>query len=201
MFTSQLESVAQTPIQYTEQLAIIQSFIQFVNNHETDEIGLSRIVANYLTDIAVRTSDDSILLTSVHRAKGLAWPLVIVPALSEDSFPFKRDDKPVDMDAERRLFYVAITRAKARLALIAPNDPVLAEAITNHQLIDMTKIHHRPTPASRFLYEANLLTAITVGKVIEAENIAYPIEPTDSALLVNQYLAKLGLSLRVNTRD
>ena len=105
------------------------------------------------------------------------------------------------MDAERRLFYVAITRAKARLALIAPNDPVLAEVITNHQLIDMTKIHHRPTPASRFLYEANLLTAITVGKVIEAENIAYPIEPTDSALLVNQYLAKLGLSLRVNTRD
>jgi DNA-directed RNA polymerase specialized sigma24 family protein len=55
----------------------------------------------------------SITLSTVHRAKGLEWPLVVVGGLVADSFPHKRGDA----EEERRVFYVAITRAKERLLL------------------------------------------------------------------------------------
>ena len=56
-------------------------------------------------------------LSSVHQAKGIEWRAVFVIWLAEGRFPsFRMDDE----EEERRLFYVAVTRARDRLFLVRP---------------------------------------------------------------------------------
>jgi len=76
--------------------------------------------------------EDVVQLMTVHQAKGLEWPMVLVPALEEGVFPITAGDRgaagmlgaltrptPVaaSVEEERRLFYVAMTRAQQRLVL------------------------------------------------------------------------------------
>jgi DNA helicase-2/ATP-dependent DNA helicase PcrA len=76
---------------------------------------------------------DAVDLTTIHQSKGLEWPLVFVPALTSSRFPTKNTGKPRDWriptelfnpgryegseNDERRLFYVAMTRARDYLSL------------------------------------------------------------------------------------
>ncbi|MFW5916424.1 MAG: ATP-dependent helicase [Bacteroidota bacterium] len=55
-------------------------------------------------------------LMTVHGAKGLEFPVVFVAGLNQGLFPHKRSD----IEEERRLFYVAVTRAQERLVLTRP---------------------------------------------------------------------------------
>jgi len=59
---------------------------------------------------------DRVTISTVHRAKGLEWPVVFVSA-SAKTFPHARSETKLQMEEERRLFYVAITRAESRLVL------------------------------------------------------------------------------------
>jgi DNA helicase-2/ATP-dependent DNA helicase PcrA len=64
--------------------------------------------------------DDYVTLSSVHQAKGLEWPVVFMLSVAEDQFPHKRAVQEGDIDEERRLFYVAVTRARDELYLCQP---------------------------------------------------------------------------------
>ncbi len=68
------------------------------------------------------TVADAVRLSTVHQAKGLEWPVVIVLWMTEGMFPSARSLNEADGgDAEeRRLFYVAATRAKDELVLCVP---------------------------------------------------------------------------------
>jgi DNA helicase II / ATP-dependent DNA helicase PcrA len=79
-----------------------------------------------LADAALATDQDSIQdgrggirLMTVHAAKGLEFKVIFVTGLEEDLFPYKKENngKGDDPEEERRLFYVAITRAKEKLFL------------------------------------------------------------------------------------
>ena len=60
-------------------------------------------------------------LSSVHQAKGLEWRVVFVINLTEGSFPGNRSlESPAAIEEERRLFYVAVTRACDELYLTYP---------------------------------------------------------------------------------
>jgi len=61
-------------------------------------------------------------LCTVHQAKGLEWRVVIIPWVVEGMFPSSRAlaDSPLAHEEERRLFYVAITRAKDELIFVVP---------------------------------------------------------------------------------
>ena len=88
----------------------------------------------FLNDVALLTNLDaeadspgaeegnSIKLSTVHQAKGLEWPVVIVIWMAETMFPSARSiSENEDGEAEeRRLFYVATTRAKDELILCVP---------------------------------------------------------------------------------
>jgi DNA helicase-2/ATP-dependent DNA helicase PcrA len=76
------------------------------------------------TDTDAQRSDDLITLMTVHAAKGLEFPVVMVAGLEEELFPhrgFEPDDDPDDLEEERRLAYVAFTRAEQRLFLSYAN--------------------------------------------------------------------------------
>ncbi len=71
--------------------------------------------------IAGEEDDERLVLSSVHQAKGLEWRAVFVIGLVEDRFPnFRAGKTPEGLEEERRLFYVAATRAKDELTLVHP---------------------------------------------------------------------------------
>jgi DNA helicase-2/ATP-dependent DNA helicase PcrA len=60
---------------------------------------------------------DGVTLATVHAAKGLEWDAVFVAGLVAGTFPIQYADTPARLEEERRLFYVACTRARTHLAL------------------------------------------------------------------------------------
>ncbi|MBL9137112.1 MAG: ATP-dependent helicase [Verrucomicrobiales bacterium] len=65
--------------------------------------------------------DDRVRLSTVHQAKGLEFQVVFVIMLAEGLFPSGRSlESPIAAEEERRLFYVAVTRAKDELYLCCP---------------------------------------------------------------------------------
>jgi DNA helicase-2/ATP-dependent DNA helicase PcrA len=67
------------------------------------------------------SDDEKIRLSTIHQAKGLEFTVVFIIMLCDGLFPSARSlENPEDEEEERRLFYVAITRAKAELYLVYP---------------------------------------------------------------------------------
>ena len=60
---------------------------------------------------------DTVRLMTVHTAKGMEFPAVFVCGLAEGNFPSRRSSGPDDIEEERRLAYVAVTRAEKQLYL------------------------------------------------------------------------------------
>ena len=64
------------------------------------------------------SQEESVKIMTIHAAKGLEWPVVFLPALEEGIFPSEKSlESGAALEEERRLFYVACTRAKEGLYL------------------------------------------------------------------------------------
>ncbi|MCB9263650.1 MAG: UvrD-helicase domain-containing protein [Lewinellaceae bacterium] len=106
----------------------IKSFVEEDTVIDTETIP-DKSLASYLQNIALLTDlddnsepGDHVTLMSVHAAKGLEFKSVFVVGLEEKLFPsFLSLDTPEGLDEERRLFYVAITRAEQFLSLSFAN--------------------------------------------------------------------------------
>ncbi len=109
-----------------ERLENIMELVSFATGYdeEAGEIGLEK----FLTDVSLATDQDSISeeksgvkLMTVHASKGLEFDYVFICGLEADLFPHKKmfesKNKGEDSEEERRLFYVAITRAGKKLFL------------------------------------------------------------------------------------
>lgn len=60
---------------------------------------------------------DGVTLTSLHAAKGLEWDAVFLVGLADGTVPIQHAQTPEEVEEERRLLYVGVTRARTRLAL------------------------------------------------------------------------------------
>ncbi|MDP8259042.1 MAG: ATP-dependent helicase [Candidatus Aadella gelida] len=103
----------------------IHELMSFSNEYATS--------SDFLSDITLRENfkgetfstqnedDDQLILSTIHQAKGLEWDSVILIGLCEGQFPHpKAMAEDAEMEEERRLFYVAVTRAKRYLYMIHP---------------------------------------------------------------------------------
>jgi DNA helicase-2/ATP-dependent DNA helicase PcrA len=109
--------IGQTKIENIE--AFIEGIAEFVrHNHDAtlDEY-LSEI--SLFTDVdAYREIDEKVTLMTLHAAKGLEFNTVYLVGLEEGLFPLARTiSEPMELEEERRLFYVGATRAKRKLSV------------------------------------------------------------------------------------
>ncbi|MGV3722400.1 MAG: UvrD-helicase domain-containing protein [Actinomycetota bacterium] len=108
-----------------ESLARAENVQEFVNvTKEFDEQiagGLTQFLEQMalMSDVdTLKAGADSVVLMTLHAAKGLEFPYVFLTGMEEDVFPhFRAKESNSEMEEERRLCYVGITRAKEKLHL------------------------------------------------------------------------------------
>ena len=101
----------------------LESLIDFASKHESLAEMLSQLVllSSESGDRVVKQGERCIRLSTIHQSKGLEYPHVFIIGLADGLFPNKRAiDGEGDLEEERRLFYVATTRAERSLHLLFP---------------------------------------------------------------------------------
>ncbi|MDX6769220.1 MAG: UvrD-helicase domain-containing protein, partial [Elusimicrobiota bacterium] len=122
-----IESEVDTDPEAAGRLANLQELLNAVKEYDEREKSASGTssLAKYLEDITLQTdldkydeSEAAVTLMTVHLAKGLEFPVVFLTGLEEGLFPIGGGNAtPEDLEEERRLCYVGITRARERLYL------------------------------------------------------------------------------------
>lgn len=117
-----------------------------------------------------RLDEDFLVISTVHSAKGLEWPIVHLPHLVDGAVPADMAlSTPAGLAEEHRLFYVAVTRARDQVFLYAP--------LRMHHHRTVRSDRHSYAPLSRFLHPA----ALAVCDSVDAAS-AQPAIPHASAL-------------------
>jgi len=127
-----------------------------------------------LLERPVENQAGGVLVSTVHGAKGLEWPLVAVAGVNEEDFPHYSRDNPLNderLEEERRLFYVAITRAKEQLLVLHDGGA------------------HRP---SRFIAESAWQDGMRVAACLANQQAPDTPLEVQSPSLVARYLERVG---------
>ncbi len=169
---------------------LLRSLERYENTPTTDASGQPATkpsLATFLSRLTIRRDEegsaepgDEVTLSSLHSSKGLEWPVVFLIGINEGTLPHLRtiDPKaseaaPTDVEEERRLFYVGVTRARERLYV-------------SRFLRKELRGSEKPTTPSRFLEG---LPEDHVEKY-ERDDDA-PASDAEALSLAQQFLAKL----------
>ncbi|MDK9705971.1 MAG: ATP-dependent helicase [Desulforhopalus sp.] len=165
-----------------------QAFIDFAAGQQLSVVELLAKIAG-LREAGQSGAAGSLLITSVHRAKGLEWPLVVLPGLEEGSFPFYREQgATVELEDERRLFYVAMTRVIERVVCIHPTDAAFKRSMAKGS----ARYPGPPACTSRFLYEANPGLSADLGQVLHGLVAAEKVSLAGDIDIAEEYFKAVG---------
>ncbi|MDD3832902.1 MAG: 3'-5' exonuclease [Oscillospiraceae bacterium] len=160
------EQAGETEVGRVENLNELASSIINYEENSPDEIPE---LAGFLEEAALMTDfdnydagADTVVLMTMHAAKGLEFPVVFLPGFEDGVFPGMQTlFNPDDMDEERRLCYVAITRAKENLYILNAASRMLYGSTTRNRpscfLSDIPQENierHDSTFSSYNLYQA-----------------------------------------------
>jgi helicase, uvrD/rep family len=104
----------------------IESLLQSIDTWETNPDNFDPSLYTYLNRITLLSRDDQneedtgeVNIMTIHAAKGLEFPVVFIAGAEEGIIPHARsmEENAGDVEEERRLFYVAITRARDKLII------------------------------------------------------------------------------------
>jgi DNA helicase-2/ATP-dependent DNA helicase PcrA len=129
---------------WTDRADDLQSLVSFAGRYETMEELLAQLVllASESNERTPEEQQNCLRLTTIHQAKGLEFPVVFVIGLADGTFPLKRAIDESNLEEERRLFYVAVTRAMEELYMSYP--------MLNHQGNQVMRLN-----PSRFIQEVD----------------------------------------------
>ena len=107
---------------YVDRLDELKALVGFASRFEEMQDFLAQIMLlnSETSDRQVDPDAEAIKLTTVHQAKGLEYDVVFLIGLADGQFPGRRSIEAGDVEEERRLFYVAVTRARNELYLSYP---------------------------------------------------------------------------------
>ena len=182
-YTEQL--AAQATLESQARIENIEEFLSVTKNfdenpeNDIEETGLDRL-SRFLNDLAlIADTDDGdqesseVTLMTLHAAKGLEFPVVFIIGMEENVFPLSRAAEDEDeLEEERRLAYVGITRAEKVLFLTNANSRLLYGK-TNY---------NRPT---RFLNEIS-------SSLLDYQGLARPANTSFKASYVNGKVVQFG---------
>ncbi len=102
---------------------LVSNAVEFVSHADEPTLAAFLEESMLVSDIdSYDESGDAAVLMTIHAAKGLEFPIVFLPGMEENLFPSERtiyaDNPEVELEEERRLAYVAITRAKRELYIV-----------------------------------------------------------------------------------
>ena len=138
---------------------------------------------------------NGVQLTSIHKSKGLEWHTVIIPGLNGHYFPYQPEGEfasPPSEESERRLLYVAITRARQQLHLIVP-PPCQPRPDAASDTIA------RELP-SRFETELNIANCQRLSRAIEQDNRSVT-HMGATAPWLPEYCQKTGNDLQIREKQ
>lgn len=147
------------------------AFVDFAQGHPNSRALVSHIAQMAFGNIDGEPDSTWLKILTIHRAKGLQWPIVFIPDCNEGILPMISGDPEkvtppeldptriteADLEAERRLFYVAVTRPKQELHLL----------------------YTQKDPSSRFLLESDASDIITTCTEIRRALALAPSELSD----------------------
>ncbi|HEY1765613.1 MAG TPA: ATP-dependent helicase [Opitutaceae bacterium] len=109
-------------VDYSDRLEELTALVGFAQRFEETQDFLAQILLlnSETSDRHVDPDMDAVKLTTVHQAKGLEYDVVFVIGVADGQFPGRRSIEDGDVEEERRLFYVAVTRARNELYLCFP---------------------------------------------------------------------------------
>ena len=102
---------------------LLTSAMEFENLYEEEIDDPFHKVRDYLESLALFTDsdnitkEDNVLLMTLHNAKGLEFPIVFMTGMEENVFPSQKSENEFEIQEERRLCYVGMTRAEKKLYL------------------------------------------------------------------------------------
>lgn len=106
---------------YKDRFDDVQQFVDFVMTYESLEKLLSDVLLSERFAEDTEAKSQVLVLSTIHQAKGLEWKHVMILNLRDGDFPhYKSLENKKELEEERRLFYVAVTRAKDNLYLFYP---------------------------------------------------------------------------------
>ncbi len=150
---------------------LLTSAFEFENLYDEEIEEPYSKVRDYLESLALFTDsdditeEDKILLMTFHNAKGLEFPVVFMTGMEENIFPNQKSENEFDIQEERRLCYVGMTRAEKKLYLTYSSTRTLWGG-TNYNL------------PSRFLDEAKSFFNEIEVSLLEEINLLDPKEDT-----------------------
>ena len=115
--------LANHPKDGEERLGTLHALVTSMNNPETRDTPLVDFLDGFTLSRHTNDfhPDDAVVLSTIHSAKGLEWDGVCLIGAGSCQIPHPRSLDSGDIEEERRLFYVAVTRAKRDLLLTFPN--------------------------------------------------------------------------------
>lgn len=167
-------------IQNEERLENLRELLSVAEEYEKLKGNLS--LSDFLEEVALVSDIDNyqedaegVTLMTLHNSKGLEFKAVFICGLEENIFPHSRSiSLPAELEEERRLFYVGLTRAKERLYLICARHRLYFGGIQNNSPSRfLTEIpEHLMMPAGGFRGEDRVAT-------VEDERIPGQIQKGD----------------------
>lgn len=116
-----IRSLALTHETADERIDTVHGFIHYLSSLDVDANRALNHLQALRQQASQRDQQTGVLLSTIHRTKGLEWAQVIIPGLQEKYLPYsprQSDDLKALMESERRLLYVAMTRSRQQLHLI-----------------------------------------------------------------------------------
>lgn len=121
-----IRSLALTHETADERIGTVTGFQHYLASLDVDAAGALEHLQFLKNQASSQNQQNGIHLSTIHRAKGLEWPVVVIPGLQEKYLPYsgrqneRGEDLHAHIESERRLLYVAMTRAIQALYLLTP---------------------------------------------------------------------------------